>query len=314
MVILRVLDRTAIRGLGLSWDDYLIIVAVIAASVMNYVSIPMAQHGLGRDLWTLEFEDISMTFLLLYVIEIFYMFAEMCVQLSLLVFYLRVFPKSSRLVHVGSWILGGIVTCFGIANTLTMVFQCTPIPFFWNGWAGEMAGTCIDINLYSWIRAAIEIALDVAIMALPLPSLLALQLSRRKKLQTLGMFALGFVITIVSCLRLQSLVQFSRTQNPTLDNAPAVYWSVLECDIFIMCACLPSIRSIMVKVAPKVFGSTAGDSKNSGYKQGSSHTGSQQLSNLTKAGNIVKKTDVHIYREMSASDEELFPHSVSGQA
>ncbi|KAJ4172434.1 hypothetical protein NW754_002633 [Fusarium falciforme] len=96
-----------------------------------------------------------------------------------------------------------------------MIFQCTPIPFFWSGWAGEMAGKCIDINLFSWIRAAIEIAIDVAILSLPLPSVVKLQMSWKKKAQVLLMFALGFVITVVSILRLQSLIQFAKTSNPT---------------------------------------------------------------------------------------------------
>lgn len=121
------------------------------------------------------------------------MFAEMLVQMSLLAFYIRVFPEASLFVRRSSWTLIAIVACFGIANTCTMIFQCTPIPFFWSGWAGEMAGKCIDINLFSWIRAAIEIAIDVAILSLPLPSVVKLQMSWKKKAQVLLMFALGFV-------------------------------------------------------------------------------------------------------------------------
>lgn len=149
------------------------------------------------------------------------MFAEMCVQLSILVFYFRVFPESSTLIRVGSWTLAAIVICFGIANTLTMIFQCTPVHFFWESWAGETTGTCINISLYSWVRAAIEIVVDVCIMALPLPSLFKLQLSGKRKILVLGMFMVGFIITVVSCLRLQSLLQFAKTQNPTRKYRPA---------------------------------------------------------------------------------------------
>lgn len=124
------------------------------------------------------------------------MFAEMLVQMSLLAFYIRVFPEASLFVRRSSWTLIAIVACFGIANTCTMIFQCTPISFFWYGWAGEMTGKCIGINLFSWIRAAIEIAIDVAILSLPLPSVVKLQMSWKKKAQVLLMFALGFVWVI----------------------------------------------------------------------------------------------------------------------
>lgn len=121
------------------------------------------------------------------------MFAEMLVQLSLLAFYHRVFPEATLFVRRGAWVLIGIVIAFGISNTFTMIFQCTPVPFFWTSWAAETAGTCININLFSWIRAAVEIAIDVSILSLPLPSLLKLQMSWKKKAQVLLMFALGFV-------------------------------------------------------------------------------------------------------------------------
>lgn len=129
----------------------------------------------------------------LYIAMPLYMFAEMCVQLSIIVFYLRVFPKTSTFVQYGSWVLMALVIAFGLANTLTMIFQCTPIEFYWNSWSLEMTGTCIDISVFSWVRAAIEIILDVLIMALPLPSLLKLQLGKKKKIQVLAMFAFGFV-------------------------------------------------------------------------------------------------------------------------
>ena len=140
---------------------------------------------------------LYMTFLtklllqLLYVAEIFFMAAEMFVQLSLLAFYLRVFASAVfRKLVVAMMCL---VVGFGIANTFTMIFQCTPVPFFWRGWAGEMTGHCIDINLFSWIRAGIEIAIDVAIISLPIPTVLKLQMSWRRRIQVVLIFSVGFL-------------------------------------------------------------------------------------------------------------------------
>ncbi|RSL59476.1 hypothetical protein CEP53_005761 [Fusarium sp. AF-6] len=314
LVLIRVFGRLWITKVDLDWDDYLIVLAVISASVLNFVCYPMAYLGMGKDFWTIPFPDIDMTLKLLYVAEIFYMFAEMLVQMSLLAFYIRVFPEASVFVRRASWTLIAIVACFGIANTCTMIFQCTPIPFFWFGWAGEMTGKCIDINLFSWIRAAIEIAIDVAILSLPLPSVVKLQMSWKKKAQVLLMFALGFVITVVSILRLQSLIQFAKTSNPTYDNSPAIYWSVLECDMFIICACLPALRSVLSKLAPRFFGTTRKNSYPSGdyYRhEGSNQDSERQVSShhlrsLDSSGKITKSVDVDVAQEQrTASDEDL---------
>ena len=129
-----------------------------------------------------------------------YQIAEAFCQLSILAFYLRI--ATSPKLRTTTFILMGIVTCFGIGNTGAMIFQCQPVSFFWDGWKGETSGRCtVDVRLFGFIRGAIEIMLDVAILSLPLPMLARLQMSRKKKVQIISMFAVGFIIFIVSCLR-----------------------------------------------------------------------------------------------------------------
>ncbi|KAI1295268.1 hypothetical protein F5Y03DRAFT_371824 [Xylaria venustula] len=335
LYLLRIFDRVYLMNLALGWDDYLLTAGVvrtetpvgvlcmgnglltlgavqILGAALNFVCYPMVQHGMGKDFWSLTFPNIDTTLELLYVAEIFYFPAEMFTQLSILAFYRRVFANTSTMLQRGCILLMVFVVLFGIANTLVIIFQCTPIDFFWTGWAGETTGRCIDINLFSWARAAIEIAVDIAIISLPLRDVVKTQLSWKMKVQVFIMFALGFVVTIVSILRLQSLIQFAQTMNPTYDNAPGIYWSVLECDIFIISACLPSIRSITLKMFPQVFG-TKRDTKVTGkyYRHNdhdSNHTSSSHhLKSLSMPGKILKSVDLHISHESreTADDKEL---------
>jgi hypothetical protein len=60
-----------------------------------------------------------------------YQIAEAFCQLSILAFYLRI--ATSPKLRTTTYILMGIVTCFGIGSTGAMMFQCQPISFFWNG-------------------------------------------------------------------------------------------------------------------------------------------------------------------------------------
>ncbi|KAI0112262.1 hypothetical protein GGR51DRAFT_557444 [Nemania sp. FL0031] len=314
LFFLRIFDRVLIMKVPLGLDDYWLTLGVILGSVLNFICYPMAEHGLGKDIWTLSFPDISFTLELLYIAEIFYFPSEMFTQLSILAFYRRVFAKSSSITQKGSIVLMVFVVLFGTANTLTIIFQCTPVSFFWTGWTGETTGTCIDINSFSWARAAIEIAVDIAILSLPLRDIVRLQLSWRKKAQVLFVFILGFVITIVSILRLQSLIHFAKTTNITHDNTPAVYWSVLECDVFIITACLPSLRSILAKLTPRWFGTTKRDDSNSTgprkyYRQDdvdSSHDpSSHQSRNGPGPGGIMKRVDLHISNEPRETGDDI---------
>ncbi|RAH65923.1 uncharacterized protein BO66DRAFT_414770 [Aspergillus aculeatinus CBS 121060] len=241
MTGLRMAQRTMMKR-SFGWDDGLIVMAM-----------PVQKHGLGTNIWTIPFEDITTQLKLLLIAEIFYMPAEALTQLSFLAFYLRIFPPGNFRYIV--YTLAGISVCFGISNTLIMIFQCLPVSYFWNSWSGEATGHCIDINTYSWYRAAMQIAMDLSIIALPIYPLSKLALSRRKKTLVLLMFCTGFLITVVSCLRLQSLIRFSKSANISMDNNPAIYWSMVECDVAIVCACMPCLPALLKPLLPACFGS-----------------------------------------------------------
>jgi hypothetical protein len=61
---------------------------------------------------------------------------------------------------------------------------------------------------------------------------------------------------VISAVRLQFLVNVSHTVNPTWDQSDIVKWSDLEIAVGILCACLPSIRLILARSMPTLFGST----------------------------------------------------------
>jgi hypothetical protein len=182
---------------------------------MNVPVIVAARLGFGRDMWSIKPDNITESLKWLYVAYFMYMLAECLCQLSILAFYLRIVVE--RRLRQVVWLFIAIVTGFGISNVFSMIFQCTPVGvFFWDGWRGEMEGYCgVDVRLFGFVRGAIEIFLDLAILSLPLPMLAKLNMSRKKKFQIMSMFSVGFIITIVSCLRLWAFVKFAQTQNPT---------------------------------------------------------------------------------------------------
>jgi hypothetical protein len=69
--------------------------------------------------------------------------------------------------------------------------------------------------------------------------------------------------TVVSIVRLRSIVNFAST-NPTYDNVPATYWSVLEVFLGIICICLPALRQCYTQVSGRRSGSTE---STSGYER-----------------------------------------------
>lgn len=63
----------------------------------------------------------------------------------------------------------------------------------------------------------------------------------------------------MSILRLRSLVEMAKSfDNPTWYNAPIIQWSVIEINVGLICACMPTLRLALVRIF-KVFGESSVD-------------------------------------------------------
>lgn len=84
-------------------------------------------------------------------------------------------------------------------------------------------------------------------------------------------------VTIISALRLQGLAALRiSSHNPTWDFVLVGIWSNLEINVGVICACLPTMRLILIRLFPKQLGSTQHDysdySNNKGKQKRSDHS------------------------------------------
>lgn len=125
-----------------------------------------------------------------------YDFCISVTKLSILAFYLRIFTDQTfKRMTYG---LMGIVTAYLFTTVIATIWQCTPVSYVWSGWAGETEGHCIDVFVLTWIVSSINILLDILIILLPIPHLLKLTLSRKKKIQIVSMFCVGLLWVLSS--------------------------------------------------------------------------------------------------------------------
>ncbi|UQC85215.1 CFEM domain-containing protein [Colletotrichum lupini] len=224
--------------------------AVLPSFIINLVGIIPA--GLGKDIWTLTPHQIESFGYWFYILEPMYFVQMGIVKMAILCFYMRIFDRAG----LGKLLWG--TAAFNAVNTFVFlmvgIFQCTPIHYYWTRWDGEQQGTCININAVPWANAIISILLDLWMLYLPLSRIRTLNLHWWKKLAVTLMFCVGTFVTIVSILRLQSLVRFASSLNPTWDQFDIAFWACLEVPTGIICCCLPAIRLILIKAFPKLFG------------------------------------------------------------
>jgi hypothetical protein len=235
----------------------------------------VVDNGLGRDIWTLKAEQITNVLFYYYLGEIFYVVALGVSKISILFFYLRVFP--SKGFRTLTYAVMALSVAYTIAFFFATTIQCWPISLAWTQWDGLHAGKCNDIHLQGWIAAAINIVLDAMVMILPLRHLARLNMSVKKKFMVMSMFSVGIFVIVISAIRLYSLVHFANTQNITWNYVEAGIWSLIEIDVSIVCGCMPAHRLLIAKAWPK-FRTTLGSTRGT----------------MTKPSQFANNTDSHL--------------------
>ncbi|KAL4875022.1 hypothetical protein BJY04DRAFT_224411 [Aspergillus karnatakaensis] len=249
-VLLRGYDCTVRKEYKLA--DLCAVAALIFSFPMDIFEFFMMASGMGKDIWTLTPKQITNTYT--WVTQVFYIPAIILTKVAILCFFMQVFPNSQfRLLCQGT-----IVFCFlfMISTTIAAILACVPVELAWSNWSGEGEGLCFDNNAFWWAHSAINIATDLFILAMPIPMLLKLQLKLKKKVYLVLMFSVGIVITVISIVRFSGLITYSTSSNPTYNNVNVATYSVIECNISIMCCCMPALLSCLRRSFPRIFGST----------------------------------------------------------
>jgi hypothetical protein len=66
-------------------------------------------------------------------------------------------------------------------------------------------------------------------------------------------------------------MKFAASDNPTWDQADVIHWSNIEINVGIICACMPSLRVIFVRMFPKILGTTKDNTREYGKYGSRSH-------------------------------------------
>jgi hypothetical protein len=176
--------------LDLGTDDWFTLVTLLSGVPSTIITArAVVPNGMGRDIWTLTADQITNFGKFFFIMEINYFFQVASLKLALLFFYVRIFP--SALVRRLLWGTIVFTVIFGLTFIFMATFQCTPVEYYWQKWDREHTGSCLNINILAWSNAAISIALDGWMLAIPLWQLNNLNLNWKRKIGVGLMFCVG---------------------------------------------------------------------------------------------------------------------------
>ncbi len=141
-----------------------------------------------------------------------------------------------------------------------------------------------------------------------MPVLRRLNLPSKKKFALIVVFAMGGFACAVSIIRLHSLIKITSSKDLTYDNADTATWSAGELNISLICACLPALRPIAVRLLPNIFGTSTHSNAELQFKTASqrqvSNGGPFRSGRLRTSGDPFGSSELAVEKR-EASDDNL---------
>ncbi|KAJ5356727.1 hypothetical protein N7517_011336 [Penicillium concentricum] len=284
---------------GWGWDDYTIIVSYIIGTAIYVLDIYMIRNGFGQNIWDLPFPTITRFYQLFQAMAVMYKVQISLAKISVCLFLLRIFQ--ARTFRYFAYALIGINASIGITWASVDGFRCTPTRLTWLGWMNEEPGYCIDFIAAVLVNCLVNIVVDFILIITPVYEVIKLKLPLRKKLAVASMFIVGSVLTVIAIIRVVVFWTNRWGSNETLGLYPLMHWSVIECQISVMCACLPAFRAIIGRWFPQLLGGSSNRTKQP-YTAEYYHQKSKASGNINKS---VTYSVNYESRSPTSSDVEL---------
>ncbi|KAG4443927.1 hypothetical protein IFR05_000567 [Cadophora sp. M221] len=287
-----------LRSAGL--DDLLMIVAVSFALLLSISCLIGRHYGLGNHLWNLSPDltklpqSVGQITKSLYGGYLAYATAITFTKYSIMATYIRIFPKGGLRYTV--YAAGVIVTCFWLCSIFAIIFTCTPIPAAWDY---TIRGKCINIVMYFYVAAGFNIATDLLLCFLPVPTVWALKMPKTQRVVVCLLFCMGTFACVASIIRITQLKSLTG-YDISYQSVRSLNWSVIEVGTAIICASLSSLRPLAVRLLPSFFSQFTNPTNNL-----SDTKLTNNMSKIARNRSTVSNTATDIYVRRSFEVSEL---------
>ncbi|KAH3999904.1 hypothetical protein HBI81_052550 [Parastagonospora nodorum] len=239
---LRVYTRSHIVGKMGAEDWIMVTAATLTIVLLLQIVAGAIEFKLGFSGLRLSPDQMASNIKLILALVVVYKMTVTLIKLSILMIYLKIgvsrtFERLCKLTMC-------LLVAWQIVVVIVVPAQCTPLEKLWD-FTGTVEGHCINANAFYHVTSAFHILMDIWILVLPLKLIIRIPRPPREKIALFIIFGLGVISTIASIVRLQSLRIFTLSNDPFYDSLPINTWSMVEVNIGIVCASIPSLKPLL---------------------------------------------------------------------
>lgn len=125
-------------------------------------------------------------FQIFYSAQMLYILIQVTAKVSILTLFWRIF--TARWFRIAVWVCVTFLVSHGLLFLLLVTLQCIPVSAVWDR---AISAKCLNITAIGWAGAIFSILEDIVILVLPIPEVLKLQLTLKKKIAVCLMFGIG---------------------------------------------------------------------------------------------------------------------------
>ncbi|POS78952.1 hypothetical protein DHEL01_v202665 [Diaporthe helianthi] len=248
------------------WDDWVIILTVMLSIVGMGEVVVQVQHGAGRHIGDIPPRDIPTGLMFNYIAQITYLYGICFCKLAVGASLLRI-ASTKFWKHLILWVMI-FVFAYTTVGFATLLAQCTDIRIRWDK---SIKATCWaprTLMALGYTNFSLNIITDLIFAVfIPVPMLWNINLTKRTRISLFAVLGLGCFACACAVVRLTFLDNYRKKDDWLWDTRYLTTWTVLEMNVGIIAASLPSLRPLFKKFLGSMYGS---GSKPRGYYAGGS--------------------------------------------
>jgi hypothetical protein len=169
------------------------VLALIFALLLSIANLVGLSFGLGKHIWNLNENlldlayDVGRVTKALYGSYLAYSTSIAFTKLSIIATYVRIFPNGPLRYSIAA--IGVVVIIFWITSIFCIIFTCIPVQAAWDYTITD--AKCIHILDYFYTSAGVNIATDLLLCFLPLPTIWRLQMPKAQRVVVCIIFGMG---------------------------------------------------------------------------------------------------------------------------
>ncbi|KAI9159102.1 hypothetical protein HJFPF1_07110 [Paramyrothecium foliicola] len=230
-----------VRSWGL--DDWLMALAAIFFTLYASFSTAGAAYGTGRHHADLDGEHIKKALMCWWFCYLTYSIAMVASKMSIGWLLLRI--TTDKLLK---WIIYVAMVATGLSGGvffLVTMFQCSPIPYFWDKYLP--GGKCVNIEIVialGFLYSSFSVISDFIFAILPSVVVWKLQIHKQAKLLLLPLLAMGCV---ASCAVIARFPYLPKLREPDFlwNTTDIAIWSTIEQGLAITAGSLATLRPLL---------------------------------------------------------------------